>query len=94
MLHFETIEPETLDLLKKLMSTNLFAEARLVGGTALALQLGHRKSVDLDLFGHIEALPDEIDDAESDPMPYMFENISWEDVKQSIRSVMRKFGNS
>ena len=27
---------------------------RLVGGTALALQLGHRKSIDLDLFGEIE----------------------------------------
>lgn len=28
-------------------------DTRLVGGTALALQIGHRKSVDLDFFGHI-----------------------------------------
>jgi len=28
-----------------------FSDLRLVGGTALALQLGHRISVDLDLFG-------------------------------------------
>ncbi|WP_321480244.1 nucleotidyl transferase AbiEii/AbiGii toxin family protein [uncultured Bacteroides sp.] len=28
---------------------------RLVGGTALALQIGHRKSVDLDLFGIVTA---------------------------------------
>lgn len=27
---------------------------RLVGGTALALQIGHRKSIDIDLFGSIE----------------------------------------
>ena len=30
-----------------------FVNLRLVGGTALALQLGHRKSIDLDLFGEI-----------------------------------------
>jgi len=32
-----------------------FSKLRLVGGTSLALQIGHRKSVDLDLFGHIDA---------------------------------------
>jgi predicted nucleotidyltransferase component of viral defense system len=32
----------------------LFKDLRLVGGTALALQLGHRKSIDLDLFGNID----------------------------------------
>lgn len=36
---------------------------RLVGGTALALQLGHRKSVDLDLFGDISAEGIDIRDA-------------------------------
>lgn len=51
MLHFETIEPATLDLLKQIQSIPEFAETRLVGGTALALQLGHRKSIDLDFFG-------------------------------------------
>ena len=51
MLHYETIEPHTLDLLKRIQARGEFAETRLVGGTALALQLGHRVSVDLDLFG-------------------------------------------
>ena len=51
MLHYETIEPETLRLLKRLQSLPELADTRLVGGTALALQLGHRVSVDLDLFG-------------------------------------------
>ena len=36
---------------------------RLVGGTSLALQLGHRKSVDLDLFGKLVCTNDEIKDA-------------------------------
>ena len=33
---------------------NFFQKARLVGGTALALQYGHRISIDLDFFGNIE----------------------------------------
>lgn len=52
MLYFETIESSTLDLLRGLMREPLLKDTRLVGGTALALQLGHRSSVDLDLFGH------------------------------------------
>lgn len=60
MLHLETIESNTLELLRKLQSLYIFKNSRLVGGTALALQLGHRKSVDLDLFGTIEITPEEI----------------------------------
>ena len=63
MLRLETIEPKTLDLLKRLQSLPIFAQSRLVGGTALALQLGHRKSIDLDMFGTIEATPEEIQEA-------------------------------
>jgi len=37
-------------------------DLRLVGGTALALQLGHRNSVDLDLFGVIDKTQDQISD--------------------------------
>ena len=63
MLHLETIEPKTLELLRRLQSLSIFEHSRLVGGTALALQLGHRKSIDLDMFGTIEASPDEIQEA-------------------------------
>ena len=55
MLHFETIDPGTLDLLVRLQGIPALSGLRLVGGTALALQIGHRKSVDLDLFGKITA---------------------------------------
>jgi len=54
MLSYQTIQPDTLELLKRLMAEPLFAGTRLVGGTALALQFGHRSSIDLDLFGTIE----------------------------------------
>ncbi len=54
MLHYETIDSRTLGILKKLLSIELLSDLRLVGGTSLALQLGHRKSIDLDLFGNID----------------------------------------
>lgn len=66
MLHYETIEPRTLELLKRIQSLKEFKDARLVGGTALALQLGHRKSVDLDFFGNTTASLEELTDVISD----------------------------
>lgn len=50
MYYFETVERSTLELLKKLMSDSKLNSFLLVGGTALALRLGHRMSVDIDLF--------------------------------------------
>jgi len=50
MLQTRTIEPGTLELLKKLMSIPFLDSFYLVGGTALALQFGHRMSIDIDLF--------------------------------------------
>ncbi|MFA7232362.1 MAG: nucleotidyl transferase AbiEii/AbiGii toxin family protein [Victivallaceae bacterium] len=55
MLHYKTIDTETLELLKRIQNLPVFANLRLVGGTSLALQIGHRKSIDLDLFGKIES---------------------------------------
>lgn len=52
MLQLRTIDPGTLGLLKSLVQEPFLADNFLVGGTALALQMGHRFSVDLDLFTH------------------------------------------
>ncbi len=60
MLQYESISPNTLDLLKKIQSLGFAKDLRLVGGTALALQIGHRISVDLDLFGNTSASLEEI----------------------------------
>lgn len=54
MLHYAAIHPETLQLLKKLQRIDFLKDYRLVGGTSLALQIGHRISVDLDLFAHTD----------------------------------------
>jgi len=55
MLHYNTVSRELLELLMKLQSVSEFAHLRLVGGTSLALQIGHRNSVDIDLFGKLHA---------------------------------------
>ena len=50
MLQTRTVESGTLELLKKLQSLPILKDFYLVGGTSIALQLGHRFSIDLDLF--------------------------------------------
>ncbi len=62
MLSYKTIEPHTLELLKSIMKESLFSDMRLVGGTALALQYGHRQSVDLDVFGKMPENSDAMED--------------------------------
>ncbi len=50
MLHTETVKGSTLELLKKLESETILSSFNLAGGTSLSLYLGHRISIDLDLF--------------------------------------------
>lgn len=50
MLRKETVEPGTLELLKELMQDARLSDFFLVGGTALSLLIGHRTSIDIDLF--------------------------------------------
>ena len=50
MLHTATVEPATLELLKRLIRQPILGDFALAGGTNLALQFGHRLSIDLDLF--------------------------------------------
>jgi len=51
MLQRQTVSSQLLALLERLMAIPELDNLRLVGGTALALQIGHRTSVDIDLFG-------------------------------------------
>lgn len=52
MLHTATVKPELLELLANIMNESTFDSFVLVGGTSLALQYGHRDSIDLDFFGN------------------------------------------
>jgi hypothetical protein len=52
MLHRETVTPELFNVLQRLSSSADLKSFRLVGGTAISLQLGHRKSIDIDFFSN------------------------------------------
>ncbi len=49
-LFYDTVTPALRKILTELMAAPEFFEFRLVGGTSLSLQKGHRLSVDIDLF--------------------------------------------
>jgi hypothetical protein len=49
-LYFEAVPANLLALIRQLMEAPDLQDFFLVGGTALALQIGHRQSVDCDLF--------------------------------------------
>lgn len=49
-LHYETITPSLREILNDIMANPIFEPLYLVGGTSLSLRLGHRISVDIDLF--------------------------------------------
>lgn len=53
-LYLNTVSDLLIDSLKKLMQIKEFNEFRLVGGTSLSLQLGHRESAGIDLFTDAE----------------------------------------
>jgi hypothetical protein len=54
MLYYTAVDTISLELLKQLLAIPCFSNLYLAGGTSLALQIGHRKSIDLDLFGAVE----------------------------------------
>jgi len=59
-LHYNTVRPELLDLIKQICADPFFKAYRLVGGTSFSLQIGHRASVDADFFsdGNGQPVPD------------------------------------
>ena len=66
MLQTQTIRPKLLELLKKIMASSVFEAFNLVRGTSLALQIGHRFSVDIDMFGNSQ-----IDEIEFNQTPQL-----------------------
>lgn len=60
MLRTDTVSPRLLNVPRQLMEMESLQKFRLVGGTALALQLGHRESIDIDLFSSYEFPQEEI----------------------------------
>ena len=53
-LHWNTVAPILKNVLQEIINEPIFKPFRLVGGTSLSLQLGHRMSIDIDLFTDAE----------------------------------------
>ena len=54
MLYYKTVNNLLKEGLLQLMAAKEFENFRLVGGTSLSLQIGHRESIDIDLFSDVE----------------------------------------
>lgn len=65
------IKPETFLLIQELQSLEILKDFYLVGGTALALKLGHRNSIDIDLFTQNEFSTQEIEEEISKKQNYL-----------------------
>jgi len=63
-LYLNTVSDLLWDSLNTLMDIEDFNDFRIVGGTSLSLQLGHRESVDIDLFTDAEYGSIDFDDLE------------------------------
>ena len=86
--------PLLLDCLYKIMASEAFDDLYLVGGTALALQRGHRISIDIDMFTNAlygEMKTDEIKKALVEMFPYI-ENLERLDETLMVYSLF--VGNS
>jgi hypothetical protein len=75
-LYYNTVSPLLLSTLQSIMEASEFHSFRLVGGTSLSLQLGHRESVDIDLF--TDAPYDSVDFESIDA--YLRKNYSYVDT--------------
>jgi len=76
MLRTDALAPETLELLGRLMLRPELQDFALAGGTGLALQTGHRLSVDLDLFSARDFEPEVLLDRLRDEFRTELHNIS------------------
>ena len=75
MLRTETVERDTFELLKTLMQDEHLKNFNLVGGTALALYMGHRKSIDLDLFSQQTFDTDDLEKYMNDTYNFIVRNL-------------------
>ncbi len=88
MLHKDPfiIAPATFQLIKDLQSLPCLKEFYLVGGTALALQLGHRNSIDIDLFTTIEF-------EDSELIPFIAERHEYNEIFKRKNTIISLVNN-
>ena len=86
MLYYKTVNNLLKDVLLQLMAAKEFKNFRLVGGTSLSLQIGHRESIDIDRFSDVEYGEIDFDALEN----YLETNFKYVDHLSNIISGMGK----
>lgn len=94
----ETLSKNAKKSLALLGESGLFKDAYMAGGTALALQIGHRHSYDFDFFSAKEfdenilvqrikkLIPEfQLERLERGEMPMMLKDIKWKEVKDFFK---------
>ena len=101
----EVLQKDAERALALLEKSGLLKNAYLAGGTALALQIGHRISVDFDFFTpkkfrvlrqnkmHIIKSLVYFEDAEKDLMPRMIKDVEWSKVKNFFKRETKSLTN-
>jgi hypothetical protein len=87
MLHTQTVDQATLELLRLIQSKPYLNNFYLVGGTALALLYGHRKSIDIDLFTNTDFDTGWLLEQVQHDFPLQINFIAQNTIKGSINSI-------
>ncbi|MDI6034791.1 nucleotidyl transferase AbiEii/AbiGii toxin family protein [Flavobacterium sp. LB2P84] len=87
MLHYNTVNDLLKNGLLQLMQSHVFNDFRLVGGTALSLQIGHRESIDIDLFSDSEYGTLDFNAIEN----YLKENFQYVDFLNTIPAMGKSY---
>jgi hypothetical protein len=87
MLQKQVLVPGTLEHLKSLQEKEYLLDFNLVDGTALALYMGHRKSIDLDLFSTRNFDTALLIESIQQDFPLQLDQVNKNTVKGSIREI-------
>lgn len=83
----ETVTPELLKIAQLLSGMKGLESFRLVGGTAVSLQMGHRRSIDIDFFSNQKLVKSSIAKIIHDGFPQTELFISTESIRSFINGI-------
>jgi hypothetical protein len=87
MLFKTAVEPATLELLISLQNRDYLRGFNLVGGTALAFYMGHRKSIDIGLFSNFTFDASKLIELIQQDYPLQLFNTASSTIKGSIENI-------
>ncbi len=91
MVYRETVSDATFTLIRELLTKPYLQDFFLVGGTALALQIGHRQSIDIDLFSQKPFAEDTLQQHLQRDFSFQLDFADQNTLKTTIRKVKTDF---